>query len=74
MLKPYTLKIEEKQLKILEELSKRTHIPKSSLIRKGIELVILQNSEDALTPELRSEVEQLMKEDKNLLNRLAKEA
>ena len=72
MLKAYTLKIEEKQLKILEELSKRTHIPKSALIRKGIELVVREASEDVLSPKLRQEIETLLHEDRNLLNRLAK--
>jgi hypothetical protein len=71
MLKPYTLKIEEKQLRILEALSKQTRIPKSALIRKGIELVVRETSEDVLTPELRHEIDQLLHEDRNLLNRLA---
>ena len=71
MLKPYTLKIEEKYLKILDTLSKRTHVPKSALIRKGIEMVVRETSEDVLTPELRSEIDQLLHEDRNLLNRLA---
>lgn len=72
MLKPYTLKIDSKELKILEEVSERTHIPKSALIRKGIQLVILQTSEDVLTPKLRREIDQLLHEDQVLLNRLAK--
>ena len=71
MLKPYTLKIEEKYLKILDALSKRTHVPKSALIRKGIEMVVRETSEDILTPELRHEIDQLLHEDRNLLNRLA---
>lgn len=72
MLKPYTLKVEVKQLKILEELSKRTHIPKSALIRKGIELIVRQTSEDVLTPEIRQEIDQMLREDRGLLDRLAK--
>lgn len=72
MLKPYTLKVEAKQLKILEELSKRTHISKSALIRQGIELIVRQTSEDVLTPEIRQEIDQLLREDRGLLDRLAK--
>lgn len=71
-MKPYTLKIEEEQLNLLTEVSKRTRIPKSALIRKGIELVLQQTSEDVLTPELRQEIDRLLHEDRNLLKRLAK--
>ena len=61
-----------KQLKILGELSKKTHIPTSALIRRGIELIVRQTSEDVLTPEIRQEIDQLLHEDRGLLNRLAK--
>jgi len=71
MLKPYSLNIEASQLKLLDEISKRTHVPKSALIRKGIEMVLQQTSEDVLTPELRKEIDQMLHEDRNLLNRLA---
>ncbi len=71
MLKAYTVKIDEKMLKILTQISNRTHIPKSALIRKGIEMVITQADQDAVTPELRSEIESMLKEDKGLLDRLA---
>lgn len=39
MLKAITPKVEEKQLKLLEAISGQTHVPKSALIRQGIELM-----------------------------------
>ena len=70
-MKAITLKIDEKQLKLLEEVSISTHIPKSALIRKGIDLVLHQSKEDVLSPKLRQEIEGLLIEDKELLKRLA---
>ena len=38
-MKAISLKLEDRQLKLLEQVSRTTHIPKSSLVRKGIELI-----------------------------------
>lgn len=71
MMKPISLKIEAKQLKLLEAVSKETHIPKSSLIRQGIELILRQHKEDAISASLQKEINSLLKEDKELLKKLS---
>ena len=72
MLKAITLKVEEKQFKLLEAISDQTHVPKSALIRQGIELVLRQHKEDVISADLRNEIAHLLKEDEELLKRLAK--
>lgn len=71
-MKALTLKLEDQQLRLLNEVSQSTHIPKSALIRKGIELILRQTKEDILSLELRQEIDRLLKEDRTLLKRLAK--
>lgn len=71
-MKAISLKIDEQQIKILGEVSKMTHIPRSALIRKGIEYVLRQAKEDVISPQLRREIDRLLKEDRGLLKRLAK--
>ena len=66
-----TLKIEEEQLELLNRVSKETHVPKSVLIRQGIDLILRQTKEDLLTPGLRQEIEALLTEDREVLKRLA---
>lgn len=72
MMKAISLKLGDRQLKLLEHVSRTTHIPKSSLVRKGIELILLQVKEDVLSPEFRREVDALLRQDHELLKRLAK--
>ena len=71
-MKAMSLKLEDRQLKLLEQVSRATHIPKSSLVRKGIELILLQIKEDVMSVEFRNEVEALLSQDHDLLKRLAK--
>ena len=71
-MKTISLKLHERQLKLLEKASKSTHIPKSSLVRKGIDLVLQQMKEDVLSVDFRREVDALLREDRELLKRLAK--
>lgn len=71
-MKPITLKVDQRQFRLLDEVSKATHIPKSALVRKGIELVLRQAKEDILSTELRQEIDKLLVEDRDLLKRLAK--
>ena len=71
-MKVITTKIEDKQFKLLNEVSSATHIPKSALIRKGIDMVLYQAKEDVLTPDLRREIDALLSEDHEVLKRLAK--
>ena len=71
-MKAMSLKLEDRQLKLLERVSRATHIPKSSLVRQGIELILLQAKEDVLSPDFRREVDALLRQDRTLLKRLAK--
>jgi len=71
-MKPISLKLDERQVKLLDEVSRNTHIPKSALVRKGIDLVLRQMKEDVISAELRREIDALLDEDRELLKRLAK--
>ena len=71
-MKAISLKLHERQLKLLERASRSTHIPKSALVRRGIDLVLQQVKEDVLSAEFRREVDALLTEDHGLLKRLAK--
>ena len=71
-MKSMSLKIEDRQLKLLEQMAKSTRIPKSALIRKGIDLVLQQAKEDVISSQFRREVDALLAEDHTLLKRLAK--
>ena len=71
-MKAISLKLEEKQLELLERVSRATHIPKSSLVRKGIELILLQAKEDIISSDFRRQVDELLSQDRELLKRLAK--
>ena len=72
MLKPISLKLDATQLKILDAVSKETHIPKTALIRQGIDLILQQHKEDVVSAHLQKEINALLAEDKVLLKRLAK--
>lgn len=70
-MKAITLKIEEKQLELLEEASKASDIPKSARVRKGMDRVPHQVKEDIVSSELRREIDSLLKEERDLLKKLA---
>jgi len=71
-MKTISLKLEDRQIKLLDAVSRATRIPKSALIRKGVDLVLLQAREDIVTAELRREIDDLLNEDSKLLRRLSK--
>jgi hypothetical protein len=71
-MKAISLKLDEKELKLLDELSRTTHIPKSALVRKGIRLVLTQAKEDIISAELKREIDSILREDSKLLKRLSK--
>jgi hypothetical protein len=71
-MKAISLKLEERQLKLLEEVSRATRIPKSALVRQGIELILLRAKEDVLSADFRREVDAVIDQDRELLKRLAK--
>jgi hypothetical protein len=71
-MKAISLKLEDRQEELLEQVSRATRISKSSLIRKGIDLVLLQAKEDVISADFRREVDTLLYQDRALLKRLAK--
>ncbi|HSE40349.1 MAG TPA: ribbon-helix-helix domain-containing protein [Acidobacteriota bacterium] len=71
-MKTISLKLEDRQIKLLNAVSRATRIPKSALIRKGVDLVLSQAKEDIVTADLRREIDDLLQEDRQLLRRLSK--
>ena len=71
-MKTISLKLEERQIRLLDAVSRATSIPKSALIRNGIDLILLQAKEDLITADLRREIDELVEEDRQLLRRLSK--
>jgi len=71
-MKAMSLKLEDRQLKLLEQVSRATHVPKSALVRQGIELILLRAKEDVVSADFRREVDALVSQDRDLLRRLAK--
>lgn len=71
-MKTISLKLDERQIKLLDAVSRATGIPKSALVRKGVDLILSQAKEDVITAELRREIDELLQEDRQLLRQLAK--
>lgn len=71
-MKAISLKLEDRQLALLEQVSRATRVPKSALVRKGIDLVLQQAKEDVISTDFRREVDALLRQDQALLKRLAK--
>ena len=71
-MKAISLKLEARQLELLEQVSRATRVPKSALVRKGIDLVLQQAKEDVISVDFRREVDALLRQDQSLLKRLAK--
>lgn len=71
-MKAISLKLEEKQVELLDQVSRATRIPKSALVRKGIDMVLREMKENVISAELRREIDELLTEDQELLKRLAK--
>lgn len=70
--KALTTKLDTKTLRALKSVSERTRISQAELVREGIELVLRRHAEDAVTPELRNEIDLLLKDDAALLKRLSR--
>jgi hypothetical protein len=71
-MKTISLKLEDRQIKLLDAVSRATKVPKSALIRKGVDLVLSQAKEDVVTADLRREIDELLDEDTKLLSKLSK--
>ena len=71
-MKAMSLKLDSQQLKLLDQMSQATHISKSMLVRKGIDLILHQFKEDVVTHEFRQAIDHVLTEDHALLKKLAK--
>lgn len=71
-MKAISLKLDERQVDLLDQVSQATHIPKSALVRRGIDMVLREMKENVISAELRREIDELLTEDQKLLKRLAK--
>ncbi len=71
-MKAISLKLEDRQVKLLEEAAKASRIPKSALIRRGIDLLLEQLKLDIVSADFRREVDAVLRQDHKLLKRLAK--
>ena len=71
-MKAISLKLEDRQLELLEQVSRVTRVPKSALVRQGIDLVLQQAKQDVISDGFRREVDALLRRDHTLLKRLAK--
>lgn len=65
-------RVDARMIGALKAVSKRTRIPQSELVREGIAFVLRRHAEDSVTPELKEDIDALLREDAELLNRLSK--
>jgi predicted DNA-binding protein len=65
----YSTKLTPEQVKALKQISEKTHIPQAVLIRQGVDIIISELKDKSDFLDL---VKKRVKEDKTLLNKLAK--
>ena len=68
----YSTKLTPEQVKALKEISEKTHIPQAVLIRQAVEILIEELSRKNVSLNFLDLVKKRVREDKNLLNMLAK--
>ncbi len=67
----YSTKLTPEQVKALRKISKQTHIPQAVLVRQAVSMLIEELSEKAVSLNFLNLVKKKVKEDKELLNKLA---
>ena len=67
----YSTKLTEEQVKALKRISEQTHIPQAVLVRQAINFIIEELKDKNLSLNFLSLVKHRIKEDKELLKRLA---
>ena len=70
-MKKISLKLQDRQVELLDQVARATHISKSALVRKGIDMVLREMKENVMSAELKREIDALLTKDKQLLKRLA---
>ncbi len=69
-LKAMTLNVDERQVRRLDRIARETRIPKSELVREGIDLAIRKYEDGRITADFRNLVDQTIRDDSRLLKRL----
>lgn len=68
---PYSTKLTPEQIKTLKKISEETHIPQAVLVRQAVDLLIEEINKNAVSLKFLSLVRKRVKEDKELLKKLA---
>lgn len=68
----YSTKLTPEQIKALKKISAQTHIPQAVLVRQGVNIIIEELKDKAVSLNFRNLVKRKVKEDKDLLGKLAK--
>ncbi len=72
MLKPYTVKLEERQIEALKKLSEETKIPQAELLRQAVDLLLEKWAKDRERLEFLRRVDADLDEDREALEKLAR--
>jgi len=72
MLKTYAVKLEERQIEALRELSRKTKIPQAELLRQAVDLLIAKWKADQERLEFLKRVDEDLEEDREAMERLAR--
>lgn len=67
----YSTKLDQKQVKILKQLSEQTRVSQAKLLEEAIALLEAQYANDVITPQFRRLVDSSIARHKPLLKRLA---
>ncbi len=71
-MKAISLKLDDEQLKLLDQMSQATHISKSVLVRKGIDFILHQFKDDVITEEFQNAMSKVLTNHREVFNKLAK--
>lgn len=71
-MKSVTFKVDEEKYKALQMLARERRVAYSTLVRDGIDKVIQESRDSAITPELRRWMDQFFKKNDALMHDLAK--
>lgn len=68
----YSTKLTPEQIKALRKISEETHIPQAVLVRQAVDVLIEELSKKAVSLNFLNLAKKKVKEDKELLKKLAK--
>lgn len=67
----YSTKLTPEQVRVLKDISEKTHIPQAVLVRQAIDILIEEVSKKPVSLNFLDFVKKRVKEDKELLKKLA---